>query len=325
MVQVPDLKGKIEEEAQSMANDIHIGLKFMGEEVSTQEKGRISSQDIEPGTMVQEYTTVKYYISKGAPEVTVPEVDGRTGIDAQQMLEDMGFTVNVQKEYSELDYDGNSLVEPGMAYYTMPEAGTTVKSSDTITLVISRGVDYGDYYETPGVVGLQKDEAITTLGKFLEVRVEEQMNSEVPAGEVIAQNPEPYEYVDPDEGITITVSTGSVDPSAQVPQTDAEVTDTQQPDASQQAAADGEIWKCTQSLNTPTGYNGGLVRLELLQEVNGIPTAKVITEGQPLQFPYDLDITGAPGVADGTLYLSEEVNGDYIELGHYPIKFEKAE
>ena len=74
-----------------------------------------------------------------------------------------------------------------------------------------------------------------------------------------------------------------------------------------------------------TGYNGGSVRLELVQEVGGVPTASVIVEGQKITFPYQLDITGAPGVSEGTLYLSEEVDGSYQELGHYPITFEKAE
>lgn len=35
-------------------------------------------------------------------------MDGRTGVDAQQTLEDMGLNVTVQKEYSEVDDDGNA-------------------------------------------------------------------------------------------------------------------------------------------------------------------------------------------------------------------------
>ena len=93
-----------------------------------------------------------------------------------------------------------------------------------------------------------------------------------------------------------------------------------------QAAAAGEVWKCTQKLNTPTGYNGGLIRLELVQNVGGAPKASSVVEGQQLTFPYQLDITGAPGVAEGTLYLSEQQSdGSYQELGHYPLTFEKVE
>lgn len=322
LVVVPDLTGKTEQEATELTKDMHIGIQFMGEEASNQEKGRICRQDIEPGTKVQAYSVVQYYVSKGAQEVTVPETDGRTGIEAQQILEDMGFIVTVKREYSELDDNGYPFVDPGYAYYTIPEAGTTVKSTDTITLVISRGVDYGDSYEVPSVVGTLEDDAITTLGKFKEIRVNKQMSNEVPAGEVISQNPDAYEWVDPDDGITIIVSTGNTDPEAEQQQA---AVQQQQSESEQQAIANGEVWKCTQSLNTPTGYSGGPVRLELIQEVGGESKASVIAEGQVLQFPYDLDITGAPGVSEGTLYLSEEINGMYQELGHYPIKFAKAE
>ena len=87
----------------------------------------------------------------------------------------------------------------------------------------------------------------------------------------------------------------------------------------------GEIWKCTQKLNTPDGYSGGAVRLELIQEVNGELKATVVTEGTVLTFPYKLDITGISGVSTGTLYCSELIDGVYQELGHYPIEFKKAE
>lgn len=64
---------------------------------------------------------------------------------------------------------------------------------------------------------------------------------------------------------------------------------------------------------------------ELIQNVNGTPTASVVLEDQVIQFPYDLNITGAPGISEGTLYLSEQISGTYQELGNYSITFAKAE
>ena len=331
MVQVPDLVGKTEEEAKSLTNEAHIGIQMMGEEASNQEKGRISSQDIPAGTMVQEYSTLKYYISKGSQDITIPDTDGRTGIEAQQLLEDMGLVVEVQKEYSDLDDNGYPLVDPGYAYYTMPEAGSSAKSGDTVTLVISRGVDYGDSAEVPSVVGMTQNDAITTLGKFVDINIQKEMNPDIAAGEVISQSPEAYSYTDPDQPITITVSTGSQDPAAaeatQAPAADAASPDTTS-DASgitDSSALAGGTWKCTQRLNTPTGYQGGNIRLELVQDVNGQLEASIVLDGQKVEFPYKLDITGASGVSDGTLYLYEEIGGEYVELGHYGISFEKAE
>ena len=43
------------------------------------------------------------------------------------------------------------------------------------------------------------------------------------------------------------------------------------------------------------------------------------------EFPYSLDVTGAPGVSEGTICLYEEINGVYQKLGDYSVTFEKAE
>ena len=46
---------------------------------------------------------------------------------------------------------------------------------------------------------------------------------------------------------------------------------------------------------------------------------------QNISFPYQLDISGAEGVTSGTIYLYEEVDGDYQQLGTYTVTFKKAE
>ena len=259
MVTVPDLVGKTEDEAKNITKDMKLGIQPMGEEASNQAKGTISSQDIPKGSKVEQYTTIKYYISKGAQQITIPDVDGQTGVDAQQTLEDMGLTVEIQKEYSELNDDGTPVTDPGYAVSTTPTAGN---------------------------------------------------------------------WEDPDNvNVVITVSTGDQEPSAQSDSADTAASSdapAQTADNSAAAAA-GEVWKCTQTLNTPSGYSGGPVRLELIQNVNGTPTASVVLEDQVIQFPYDLDITGAPGISEGTLYLSEQISGTYQELGNYSITFAKAE
>ena len=160
------------------------------------------------------------------------------------------------------------------------------------------------------------------------VEVKEEKSTEVAEGEVISQEPEAGNWEDPDNvNVVITVSTGDQEPSAQSDSADTAASSdapAQTADNSAAAAA-GEVWKCTQTLNTPSGYSGGPVRLELIQNVNGTPTASVVLEDQVIQFPYDLDITGAPGISEGTLYLSEQISGTYQELGNYSITFAKAE
>lgn len=333
MVTVPVLVGKTEEEASALLEEEKLGKQMMGEENSTQEKGRISSQDIPAGTKVEQYTTLKYYISKGQQEITVPDVSGQTGVDAQQTLEDLGLTVTVQKEYSEADDSGWPLTEPGYVMTVSPEAGTSMTAGGSVTLTVSRGLDYGDTAQIPGVVGMTKNEAITTLGKWADIQITEQQSSEVPAGQVISQDPSATSedgdtaYGNPDETISIVVSSGNQAPADTTTTTDTTTDSASTADTAQQstAAANGEVWKCTQTLNTPNGYQGGAIRLELIQEVNGETTSTKVVDGEAITFPYTLDITGASGVSEGTLYVSELIDGNFQQLGSYPLTFKKAE
>ena len=327
LVPVPDLVGKTEAEAQELLASMNIGMSYKGEEASTQAKGNISSQDPVEGTRVEKNSTVNYYVSKGSEEITVPDLFGQNAAAAQETLESQGVNVQINKIYP----DDTSSVDIGCVLDTEPTAGTTVKAGDTVTLTISRGIDYGDSVQVPDVTGLEKNEAIAKLGKFLNINVETQVSTDVAEGTVISQDPIGFTDDDPVYGnpdtdtITITVSSGTQDTSAAESTEDTTQTQSSS-DAAAAAVANGEIWKCTQRLNTPTGYTGGLVRLELVQEVSGVPTASTVVDGQQLTFPYQLDIIGAPGVAEGTLYLSEQQSdGSYQELGHYPLTFEKAE
>lgn len=323
MVPVPDLIGKTEAEAQELCASVNIGMTYKGEEASTQEKGKISSQDPVQGTKVAKNSTVNYYLSKGSESVTLTDMFGQNGALVQETLESQGLTVQINKIYP--DESQSSMVDIGCVLDTEPAAGTTVKAGDTVTLTISRGINYGDSVQVPDVTGMEKNDAIAKLGKFININVEMQMSTDVAEGTVISQDPIGYTddnpvYADPDnDTITLTVSSGSQDTSSQN-------TEDQSSSDTTAAVANGEVWKCTQKLNTPTGYNGGLIRLELVQNVGGAPKASSVVEGQQLTFPYQLDITGAPGVAEGILYLSEQQSdGSYQELGHYPLTFEKVE
>ena len=339
MAIVPDLVGKTEEEAKTLANDAHLGVQMAGEEASDQEKGKISRQETAAGTQVAENTTVKYWVSTGTAQVTIPDLDGRTGIDAQQTLEDLGLQVTVQKEYSDTDDNGYALVDPGYVYNVEPAAGTSVQGGSSVTLTVSRGVDYGDNAEVPSVVGMTKDDALTTLGKFIDIQITEQQSTEA-AGTVIAQDPEAYTAADPDQPVYITISSGDKAPAADstafadsasaadsTASADSTAADSTATTDSTTSTADNANtgWKCTQTLDTPSGYNGGAIRLELIQDVNGEPKASTIINGQNVSFPYQLDISGAEGVTSGTIYLYEQVNGDYQQLGTYTVTFKKAE
>lgn len=299
MIEVPNLVGKTEDEAVETVKNSGIGIRYVGEEPSDEyDKGIICYQETEAGTKVPENSTINYKLSSGTAVITVPDVTGKTQGEAEAMLTEMGFTVNISKSYS-TDY------EAGQVVTQEPAANTQVKAAERINLEVSMGAQY-DGFTVPSVVGMSEADAKNALAP-LDVVVQSEASETVPTGQVMAQSLAEGVYVDKGTTITITVSTGSTD-ATPTPTTTATGT-----------------WKCTQVLDTPIGYQNGVVKMELAQIVNGSPQASTVMDGKQVEFPYQLDLTGAPGVEDGTLYLYELIGSDYVELGHYPIKFEQVE
>ena len=299
MIEVPNLVGKTEDEAVETVKNSGIGIRYVGEEPSDEyDKGIICYQETEAGTKVPENSTINYKLSSGTAVITVPDVTGKTQGEAEAMLTEMGFTVNINKSYS-TDY------EAGQVVTQEPAANTQVKAAESINLEVSMGAQY-DGFTVPSVVGMSEADAKNALAP-LDVVVQSEASETVPTGQVMAQSLAEGVYVDKGTTITITVSTGSTD-ATPTPTTTATGT-----------------WKCTQVLDTPIGYQNGVVKMELAQIVNGSPQASTVMDGKQVEFPYQLDLTGAPGVEDGTLYLYELIGSDYVELGHYPIKFEQVE
>lgn len=274
LVEVPNLLGKTEAEAAEITQALHIGVKCSGEEYSTEEKGRISSQDQAPGSQVQMYSTITYRISKGAEDITIPDLTGTMYDEALSTLLDKGLNVNVQRQFDEIE-------EEDVILGTEPAAGEVVTTGSTVNLIVSDNDAY--FSEIP-------DELILSNAAS---------NSSSTTG-ISAEGTEAGA-----EGTASTDTTG----------TTGQTMDT--------ANASG-TWKCTQRLNTPDGYQGGLLRLELMQEVNGTIKATTIVEGETLEFPYQLNIVGEQGIGEGDLRISEEIGGSYQELGYYPLTF-KAE
>ncbi len=311
MVETPDLVGKTEEEATQIVKELYLGLQYTEEETSdVYAKGLICSQEIEPGTKVQKYTTIKYKLSSGSAMLNLPDVVGQSQETAERTLKDMGFTVSITKSYS-YDY------EMGTVMSMTPEAGTQSTAGEMVTLEVSMGNEYENAM-VPDVIGMDEMAAKAALAAF-NVIVESSTSDTVAEGQVMSQSIAEGVYVEKGSSITITVSTGTGATPTEAPE------DGEGGDTAQEPGDTSGTWKCTQTLDTPATYTGGMVKMELVQEVDGSPAVDTIMEGKTIDFPYQLDITGEPGVSEGTLYLYEQIDSDYVELGHYPISFQKAE
>ncbi|WP_016697996.1 PASTA domain-containing protein [Actinoalloteichus spitiensis] len=73
---------------------------------------------------------------EGEP-VTVPDVTGLDGRDAEDALEEAGIT---EFEYRSVDPEDDIIVAPGnwVVEETDPEAGTEITTEDTVTLQVSK-------------------------------------------------------------------------------------------------------------------------------------------------------------------------------------------
>ena len=254
-------------------------------------------------------------------KTVVDRAAGRVPVIAGTGSNDAAYAVKLSQDACRIGADALLLVTP---YYNKATQAGLIAMYKEIAANVDRpiilynvpsrtGVNiepstYAALAEVPNVVGLMKDDALTVLGKFVDIDVIEVENSDTPGGEVMSQSIEAGTYADPDMPLTITIS------KEEEPV----------PAADTAAAADG-TWKSNNILNTPDGYQGGEARLELVQEVGGQQTVTVIAEGSEVQFPYQLDLTGLPGVQEGTVYIYEMIDGSYQMLGKYTITFSKVD
>lgn len=118
----------------------------------------ILTQSVSAGSVVINNTIVDVSVSGGAETKTVPDVIGLNIEEASEILEELGFAVQIEKEYS------NLIAENGVVSQNKdPESELAV--GETITLVVSMGQDPTKQDEqtlsvVPNLVGLKYQDAV---------------------------------------------------------------------------------------------------------------------------------------------------------------------
>jgi serine/threonine-protein kinase len=235
-IEVPDLRGKTIEEATKIANEKGIGVKQASVEASDQyPEGQIISQDPDAGSKVEKGTTISVVISGGQANITIPAgLVGMTREEAETTLQSMGLVTSVQEQYS-------ADIEEGKVISTDPGEGTSVASGSTVTLYVSKGEENDDVV-LQDLIGKSGDEAKSILEtQELNYTVQTGNDSNYENGVVIAMDPGPGQTVKKGDTITITIN-GTGDGSSS-----------------------GDGYVCYSPLSQPEGYQGGTVKLELVQ------------------------------------------------------------
>ena len=203
-VEVPELRGRTEEEAKKILNDMELGIKVDPErQPSNQyEEGQIMAQDKAPGTEVDKNTTITVTISSGeeAKTTTVPDVVNREESEAEQMIRDANLTV----AHGEAQHDDN--VAEGNVISSNPVAGTEIEEGQTVTIVVSLGQKPATVPDIRGMSAADAEAALSAEG--LVGSASEDYSDTVEAGKVISQTVDPNSEVDKGTTVSYVVSLG---------------------------------------------------------------------------------------------------------------------
>lgn len=287
-VVVPDLAKMTEEQAQQTANQMGLGVTLGGTEASdTVEEGLICRQDLQPGSEVPKNSTITYFVSAGSGKVKIPTgLVGQPKDAVQASLENLGLSVSFSEDYSEEVSAGNVITID-------PNEDSTVAQGSTVTVIVSKGSKEAEEVKIPSVKGLSEEEATEILkGKGLEVTTTTASSNKVGIGEVISQTPEADSKVAPGTVVTLVINAK-----------EAAAEPTQEPDE----GAESATWSCNKSLNKPENYTGGVIKLEVIQNVNGSEQSVWSDEGMSLddgKWPYPINIEwSAPSNASADVYI----------------------
>jgi serine/threonine-protein kinase len=147
---VPKLRGLTVEDAQIAlaAANLQLGEQSRAYDDRVAE-GKIISSSPEVGESVKRDTVVDVTVSRGPEPVTMPDLVGSNGDQAQERLTSLGLTVERSDEFSDS-------VASGLVISTDPSGGTTAYRGDTVQLVVSKGPPL---VTVPNVVGRSEKDA----------------------------------------------------------------------------------------------------------------------------------------------------------------------
>lgn len=191
-------------DATSQATNASITIAW-GDTVSCEDTNvkvnQVCTQDpaFASGGTIAKTDTVTLHLSKGLPQVNVPDVTNKTQDEATSELEGKGFKVEPKTKES-------TTADAGTVLSQDPKGGTQADKGATITITVAAEPSK---ITLPNVINTNVDDAKKLLsGKgFTNVQTQEQSSTSA-QGTVIGQTPDGNADYSPDTQITLTVSSG---------------------------------------------------------------------------------------------------------------------
>lgn len=199
-VAIPNLVGSTEEEARRKIEESKLTVgDVTGEYNSEYEKGKVISQNPEyrENYNIKEGTTIKFVVSLGIEETTVPKVVGLKQEEAIKALEDAKLKYEIKEENSKK-------VEAGYVIEQETEAEKTVNAGDKVVIHVSLGVKK---ISVPSVLGKSEKDATKALKDAgLKVVTTTDEDSSKDNDTVLKQSVDAGTEVEDESSITITVN-----------------------------------------------------------------------------------------------------------------------
>lgn len=155
-VEVPKLTGYTYDAAEAELNKLGLGIRKIEDYSDLYEEGKIFEQSVEAGDMVAKNTTIVVSVSKGTSTFEMPDVLGKTQTSAEYTLRNKNLTPTYKYEETDDESKINTVAS------TDPKAGDTVKSGDTVTITLYKGVAQ-KMAKVPNVKGYTKEDAESEL------------------------------------------------------------------------------------------------------------------------------------------------------------------
>ncbi len=133
-LQVPDVRGQLFDNAAGQLQGAGFAVARRDVE-SSQPKDTVIDQDPRGGGSLSRGGTVTLFVSKGPKQTTIPDVSSQDEDSATQVLEQSGFSVEVQDE------DTTDPAQDGIVLAQDPAGGTRAKPGTTVTIFVGRLVE----------------------------------------------------------------------------------------------------------------------------------------------------------------------------------------
>ena len=199
VTRVPDVTGLTLSEAANRAGEHGLGVKTVRHDYSeVVPLGHIITQDPKPGRSLRRGRDIEVVLSRGKEMVVVPDLSGKTRIEAEIILED------ARLKLGDVYHEPSSEVPRGLVVRQKPAPNLQIERGATVDLYLSRGQDY---VEIPNFIGRPLVEVQAELASLgLVVNQVTEQYSVYPRGQILDQQPPPGSVVPVGTPVNFVVS-----------------------------------------------------------------------------------------------------------------------